>query len=410
MRRRWRTGPRGRPLALAAAASAVLALALAGCTGGTGGTDRATTAPPPAGLRWSETVLPGGTAPVTLTDVDGTLLVGGRAPEGAPIRPRLLLLDPADPTRVQRELPVRPASPTAYQARWLTVTVRDGTVTAVGGAPAGAHSNTRWSTWTGTLDAGVRELPQRFETFGGWGAGTVTALVATTHRDVLVGSWQGSTGDDIVTWRPEGDRWVRTASAGTPLASTATLLTTGRGATDWGRGVLVVGSTTSLQPGRVAQRPAAWRATSTAGPWTRVDLPADGATGEAHAATCDLERCVVVGRLGGRLAAWEVAGTGARRLPGMPSWPVGERDLLAPPVLLPGARLLVVPHDGRARVLEVRGDAVAERPGPEAEAASVEALAATGGRLAVVTAGEQGGQGGTRLWTTAYPLTAPPSR
>ncbi|HYN29966.1 MAG TPA: hypothetical protein VES95_08865 [Dermatophilaceae bacterium] len=376
----------------AGAAATLLALTGAACTA-----DEAARPPGPERLSWAETRLPDSMAPLTLAPVGNALLVGARAPQGAEVRPSLLLLDRADPTRVDRRLPVRPVSPTAYQVRWLAVTTRAGRITAVGGAPAGAHSNTRWSTWAGTLETGVREQPQPFETFGGWGAGAVTALVATPERDLLVGSWAGTTGDDVVTWRQSAERWVRTSPAGTPLASTPSLLTGARGATAWGRGVLVVGSTTSLQPGRVAQRPAGWRAPSTAGPWSRVDLDSGDAAGEAHAAACDSERCLVLGQVGGRLAAWDVNDTGARRLPGMPSWPVGERDLLPPPLLLRSGPVAVVPHDGRAHVLVLGPDAVTDRGGPEA--ASVASVVATGDRLAVVAAD---GEERTRLWTTAY--------
>ena len=93
-------------------------------------------------------------------------------------------------------------------------------VDLVGGAPAGAHSNTRWSTWRGDA-SGVRELPQPFATFGGWGAGALVSLVQTPSAPVIVGSWEsGGAGLDIAVWHPRGERWVRASSAGTALAST----------------------------------------------------------------------------------------------------------------------------------------------------------------------------------------------
>ena len=188
-----------------------------------------------------------------------------------------------------RQVEVTPVSPTAFQARWLVAAPRGGAVDLVGGAPAGAHSNTRWSTWRGDSTA-VRELPQPFATFGGWGAGALVALVQTPGAPVIVGSWESSgAGLDIALWHPKGERWVRASSAGTSLASTSTALVSARGAAAAGDGLLVVGSVTLLGNG-VRQRAAVWWSPTPDAKFIRTELPADGSLAEAHAASLDTTR------------------------------------------------------------------------------------------------------------------------
>ena len=252
----------------------------------------------------TEVALPQGYEPVVVTPWGDDLLVGSRAPEGSASRPRLTVLEASGGSR---EVEVSAVSPTAFQAKWLVAAPRGATVELVGGAPAGAHSNTRWSTWRGDATA-VRELPQPFATFGGWGAGALVSLVQTPSSPVVVGSWEsGGAGLDIALWHPQGERWVRASSAGTALASSASALVSARGATADRAGVLVVGSVTLLGDGSVTQRPAVWRAPGPDGPWARTDLPGDGSLGEAHAAACD------DGRAAARWSAWSTGGCAAGR-------------------------------------------------------------------------------------------------
>ena len=240
-------------------------------------------------------------------------------------------------------------SPTAFQTKWLVAAPRGTAVDLVGGAPAGAHSNTRWFTWRGDA-SGVRELPQPFATFGGWGAGALVSLVQTPSAPVVVGSWEsGGAGLDIALWHPKGERWVRASSAGTPLASTATDLVSARGATSDRDGVLVTGSVTLLGEGSVTQRPAVWRSPGPDGPWTRTDLPGEGSLGEAHAAACDdTGRCTVVGAVDGTLRGWTVGADGSVSALGLPALAVGEHDLLAAPLLGGGEPTVVLASGGAA--------------------------------------------------------------
>jgi hypothetical protein len=312
----------------------------------------------------ADVALPAGDEAVVVAGWGPDLLVGSRAPEGAASRPRLTVLEAGGRSR---EVAVSPVSPTAFQARWLVASPRGATVDLVGGAPAGAHSNTRWSTWRGDA-SGVRELPQPFATFGGWGAGALVSLVQTPSAPVIVGSWEsGGAGLDIALWHPMGERWVRAASAGTPLASSPTALVAARGATADRDGVLVVGSVTLLGEGSVGQRAAVWRSPGPSGPWTRTDLPGDGALGEAHAASCDAGgRCTVVGVVDGMLRGWVLDADGAASALALPALAVGEHDLLVAPLRSDAGATVLLASAGRLVVLDVTGARVTRRDGPPA--------------------------------------------
>ena len=328
-------------------AAAALAL-VAACDGQA---PRADGASPTASVATTEVALPPGDEPVVVAAWGDDLLVGSRAPEGSATRPRLTVLDPSGGSR---EVAVTPVSPTAFQAKWLVAAPRGATVELVAGAPAGAHSNTRWSTWRGDA-AAVRELPQPFATFGGWGAGALVSLVQTPGAPVIVGSWEsGGAGLDVALWHPEGDRWLRASSAGTALASTATELVSARGAAADRAGLLVVGSVTLLGDGRVTQRPAVWRSPGPNGPWTRTDLPGEGSLGEAHAAACDEQgRCTLVGAVDGSLRGWVLAADGSTSPLALPALAVGEHDVLPPPLLGAGKATVLLASGGALQVLTV---------------------------------------------------------
>lgn len=328
----------------------------------------------------TDVALPQGYEPVVVTPWGPDLLVGSRAPEGSASRPRLTVLEASGGSR---EVEVSAVSPTAFQAKWLVAAPRGASLELVGGAPAGAHSNTRWSTWRGDATA-VRELPQPFATFGGWGAGALVSLVQTPSSPVVVGSWEsGGAGLDIALWHPQGERWVRAPSAGTALASSATALVSARGATADRAGVLVVGSVTLLGDGSVTRRAAVWRAPGPDGPWARTGLPGDGSLGEAHAAACDEQgRCTVVGVVDGRLRGWALAADGSVSALGLPALAVGEHDLLVAPLLDGRGPTVVLASAGVLQVLTVTGDSggdgIRQQTGPPARAVRSAARTASG--------------------------------
>src|SRR6478736_4135025 len=370
-------------------AAVALLLLVAACDGsgqGSDGSGSAGTAEPSATVATSDVSLPAGDEPVVVTPWGEDLLVGSRAPEGSASRPRLTVLTAAG----SHEVPVTPVSPTAFETKWLVAAPRGAAVDLVGGAPAGAHSNTRWFTWRGDA-SGVRELPQPFATFGGWGAGALVSLVQTPSSPVVVGSWEsGGAGLDIALWHPDGERWVRASSAGTALASSAKALVSARGATADRAGLLVVGSVTLLGEGSVTQRAAVWRAPGPDGPWTRTHLPGDGSLGEAHSATCDeVGRCTVVGEVDGTLRGWALAGDDTVTPLGLPTLAVGEHDLLPAPLLRGEESTVLFASGGVLRMLMLSGgvsssggggsgDGIRQWTGPPARAVRSVARAATG--------------------------------
>lgn len=257
-------------------------------------------------------MLPRGVEPVTLTASGPTLLVGGYAPTGK-VKPRLLRIAPGGSGS---EVRLVPHTGYAFEARWQSIASDGDRIIAVGGAPGGAHSNTRWTTWAGT-NAGVTEIPQPFDTFGGWGAGDVIGPVLTSAGPVIAGFWQGvRSGLDAAIWLPAGDRWVRQSSAGSALESTPELQVGPRSATS--TGMVLPGSALHLSGGTVLQSAAVWRSERVNGGWARVDLPPSGASGEAVSAHCTGQNCVVSGYIGDAVALWRLSSSTVTRIPGVP--------------------------------------------------------------------------------------------
>ncbi|MGL5853065.1 MAG: hypothetical protein ACRCZD_19985, partial [Phycicoccus sp.] len=85
---------------------------LAACSAGAprDGDDTSTGGAP---LALEQVRLPAGVAPVAVTAAGDRVLVGGRAPDGSSVRPRLYL--GPDAARLV-EVPVAPVSPTAFEA------------------------------------------------------------------------------------------------------------------------------------------------------------------------------------------------------------------------------------------------------------------------------------------------------
>ena len=240
----------GRSAIIAAALLSLVALFTVSCTpAGTPSPVPSSTAGTPVateelvGLR--PTDLPAGLQPSTLV-VDGDRLVvaGHRGTTAADRRPAMAVLDSGG----ARSIALTPREPYAEVADIFSVAA-DGTgLQTLGVAHGGAHANPRWTTWSGTT-SGVVDHPQVFWTFGGEEAGILVAIVATPAGPRIVGSWQGRTALDIAVWRPDGERWTRLDSAGTPLANTATLQVSGRSAAPTPAGMIVAGSVFDLSGG-----------------------------------------------------------------------------------------------------------------------------------------------------------------
>jgi hypothetical protein len=325
----------------------------AGCTSAPGPVSASKIEPGANGQRliWSRVTLPQYVEPLTLTAAGTQLLVGGRAANGS-VKPRLLRIAS---NGSMGEVRLIPHSPYAFEARWRSIASDGNRIIAVGGAPGGAHSNTRWTTWVGT-SAGVAEVPQPFDTFGGWGAGDVIGPVLTRSGPAIAGSWAGAkSGLDAAVWLPVGDRWVRRPSAGSALESTPQLLVGPRSATSAGAGVLLPGSAVHLSGGTVRQSAAVWRSERVNGGWARVDLPDSGTTSEAVSARCTEQDCVVAGYVDDVLALWRVSPSAVTRIPDLPKVASSPRSPIPAP-LAAGRRLIEVVSAGPNVVVLDGGD------------------------------------------------------
>ena len=352
-------------------ACAVVLLGVAGCTAG-GGSSLSTssgTGSPGVELSWSVVRLPTGVQPLTLTAMGDRLLVGGLA-VGTPPAPRMLTLDLAG---TASDVPLTPHSGYAFEARWQSVASDGTSVIAIGSANGGAHFNSRWTTWRGTA-AGIQELPQSFDTFGGWGAGDLVEAVVTSAGNAIVGTWGGAkAGLDCAVWLSSGPVWTRQDPAGTALQSTPKLLVGPRSATPDGAGILVAGSALNLAPGSVVQHAALWRSTVLNSGWRRLDLPVPGKSSEAVSVRCTGDQCFIAGRVDGSLAMWDLAGDTATRLPGVPAVAVGDSDPVPDPLIIGGHLVQVAATHGHVVILtrERSGWSVSGGPAGAPQAAAL---------------------------------------
>jgi hypothetical protein len=368
-------------------ASAVALVVVVSSTLGACSSPDGPAAPDPPMLSWSRVTLPGHVTPLTLTRMGGGLLVGARS-ESAHLAPRLLVLDQSG----WSEIPLEPHTYYSYRAHWRSV-ITDGThIYAFGDAPGGAHSNPRWTTWSGTAD-GVREYTQYFETFGGPGAGGLTGLTFEAGRPVVVGSWTSDdVGLDIVFWRLVGHDWVRGTSTGTVLASNQRELNVIRAIGTDATGPVLAGAVTVLGGGQVGLVPAIWRRSPETGTWARIDLPARDA-GQATDAQCDGSSCLAAGYDRARLAVWSISDQAATKISHLPMVHVNINTLtLVGPAGSPRPRVLTSER-GRS-VLLTPGTAWTAQPGPPGVAT---AWALARGHLYVVT---ETANGTAALWVS----------
>ncbi|GAA1579645.1 hypothetical protein GCM10009804_40320 [Kribbella hippodromi] len=307
--------------------------------------------PTPAPVAWTKVDV-GPAEPVTLTAHDDQLLVGLRH-RGAKVVPELQLLDA---TGKRTEIPVKPnpASPYAFEAIWYSIAYDGKQLLALGGAAGGAHSNTRWTVWTGSPQTALVEHPQNFFTFGGQTAGDLYSAVITPAGRALLGSWGGvQTGNDAMVWLPEGAdaKWTRQSPAKTALQSTPSLLVGPGFGTTLGARIVLAGSQVRLAPGVVAQEAAVWWSTKLNQGWSRIVLPDPGNRSQANTATCAKD-CVISGYVDGQLALWRLDASGtAKRLQGVPSIPVGDKDKLPPPVVTGDTIVQIVAQDNKVKLV-----------------------------------------------------------
>ncbi|WP_328321939.1 hypothetical protein OHA70_25725 [Kribbella sp. NBC_00382] len=341
-------------LRLAAFVSA-LSLVMASCSS----EDKAA---PPQAVVWTQVEVPA--EPVVLTGHGDELLIGLRD-RSAKLVPRLLLQQ-ADGSR--QEIKVEGKSPYGVLATWQSIAYDGQRLVALGGASGGAHSNTRWTVWTGSSKA-LTEYPQEFNTFGGQNAGGLYSAIITPAGEALAGTWgSANTGLDGAIWLPQGPtKWVRQSSAKTPLESVPKLLLSPSYGTALGDGILLVGSQVRLDS-KVKQEAAVWRSTKVNQGWSRIELPELGDRSQGNTATCtSATACTISGFVDAKLAIWQLDGDQGKRLANVPAIAVGDKDNLPPPLSVDGRIYQLIAEGNKVKVVSGRDGSwtVQESTGPE---------------------------------------------
>ncbi|TDD45929.1 hypothetical protein E1263_37640 [Kribbella antibiotica] len=309
--------------------------------------------PAPQTVYWEKVDV--GAEPVALAEHDGRILVGVKH-KGAKVVPGVVLINGSE----RKTLSIKPsaASPYSFEAIWYSLAWDGKRVLGLGGASGGAHGNVRWTVWTGSVDTGLQEHPQTFDTFNGLSAGQMTSAVLTPAGQALTGSWEGIvTGLDASVWLPQANnKWLRQDPAKTPLQNTKNLLVGTTYATAYGDGLLLTGSQVRLEPNVVQQGAAVWRSEKLAQNFTRVELPDPGSRSQANTATC-ADTCVISGFVDNKLAIWRYDGAKAQQLSGVPEIPVGDKDVLPPPFTdgTPDGNVIqIIAQDNKVKIVHGR--------------------------------------------------------
>jgi hypothetical protein len=363
-------------------AAALVLACLAACTN-----DKPSSQP----VNWTKVNV--GAEPVVLTAHGDQLLVGLRD-RGAKVVPQLVVL--TGDQRMQVKVTPSPKSPYAFEAIWYSIAYDGKQLLALGGAAGGAHSNTRWTVWTGTVDGGLVERPQEFNTFGGQTAGGLYSVVITPSGRALLGSWGGvETGNDAAVWLPQSDaKWVRQNPAKTALQSTPSLLVGPSFGTNLLDSIVLVGSQVRLAPNTVAQEAAIWQSAKLNQGWRAITLPDPGDRSQAMTASCDPSGCLISGSVDGQLALWQVPRSGpARRLRDVPAIPVGDQDKLPPPIVHGDRIVQIVAQDNKVKVISGHdGDWTVQDSAGGPEGVVTDAAITQDGTLYLIA--------GTALWQT----------
>lgn len=311
---------------------------------------------------WTSVPLDG--EPVTLTATVDRVLVGTSGDAG----PGLVWVA-ADGSTTRAGVSAH--SGYAREGRWLGVAERDGRLVALAGARGGAHANVRWTFWRGD-PTGLAEVPQPFETFGGWGAGTLAGVAAEETGAVILGSWQSATaGLEPTVWRlAPNSAPTRISSTGTALGNGPLTLHQAHGIATTGTLTVIAGSTTHLGD-PIASTPTIWVARDS-GPWHAYvfDEP-----GSVEAIGCGASTCLAVGRSAGILRAWAVDRTGVRDA-AAPRLPLTANPGPSAPAFLGDQAWVAVPTAEGTRLLHWAAGAWSDNPGPPGSPTAVSATAA----------------------------------
>ena len=313
----------------------------------------------PAGVRFTKVDLPG--AAVVLA-VDGDALLIGTRRDGAQVVPGLVRRGNDGSVR---EIPVTSVSPYGAVAKWYSIDSDGQRIVGLGGQRGGAHSNVRWSVFTGS-GTGITEKLQGFSVFGGWGAGELVGAVVTPVGPALIGSWESAqVGLDVNVWTEESDgvTWTRQNSAGTPLESTRQALGFAKGVSAKGESILIAGTQLKIDPADTRQLPVVWRSASGNTGWTSTPLPDAGKSGVTAAIHCAGETCAVAGSVDGKLAVWQLAGDTWTRVKQTPDIAVQDNAKLAPPLEIGGHLTQIVSDNGHVKIAQTDTGTVLDAQG-----------------------------------------------
>jgi hypothetical protein len=348
-------------------------------------------------LSWSRISLPESVAASSLAAASDNLLVGGRASTGGD-HP---MLSEVDASGTARAVMLHPISPYAKTADLASLAAASDDVVALGAAHGGAHSNFRWTVWTGSTRR-LNEYPQTFETFGGQSAGGLLDIVITSDGPVIAGTWASSEGGlDAAIWLPRGRKWIRHESAGTALANTKEMQVAPRAANAAGLTMIISGSVITFGDG-AEQRAAIWIWPNRSSEWTLQRLPDAGTRSEALSSAC-AQTCWVSGHADGKVALWsfdpeDVAGTSTRDST-LPSVEI-DADGPGPRTVISGDRpAVLLSHAGNSRLLA--GDSQGGWQAFTAPAGSVLDAATVGDRLYAIIRGNDG----VGLWSADLSAT-----
>lgn len=112
---------------------------------------------------------------------------------------------------------------------------------------------------------------------------------------------------------------------------------------------VIAGFVTTFVRGSIHQQAVVWAPGPDRRRWTRVVLDCSDDNSAAADLSCSDDSCIVVGRVGDRLAAWRLHGTSATRIDDLPDRGV-DRFVAAPRVSLRGS-WVVIAGTGRDEVI-----------------------------------------------------------
>lgn len=244
--------------------------------------------PPPLDVRlaWLDAT-PAGVVPAALAAVASDLVVAGTDATGE--APTVVL-------QAGGTVPLVPSEPYAASARIVSAASAGRVLYLIGGRAGGAHGNTRWTVWDGTVAGPVTSRPQEFFTFGGQDAGPLLGTVIVDGRPIIVGSRGGAAGPNAALYAADGEIWhqLDTPSA---LQSASGRVLGFTAVTAVGSSIVIVGDSVQATDAGVVQTPALFVGT-VGGEWRRIDLPVPtqmSGLRHATAVACTDATCWVAG-------------------------------------------------------------------------------------------------------------------